>query len=235
MRFFIPVLLFALFAPFSVELDKAASSFFFNPETARFSSCPLWDFFYNWGTYPALLTALAAFALLIASLFYSPLFKFRKSLSVIVFTLAIGSGLIVHGLLKDHWGRPRPRQTVLFGGAYPYVPFYIPHFKGTKKVAEENEAAVNGGQKEILRSFPCGHCTMGFFFFSLMYAFKRHGKKGLSLLSLGLALGLGFFLSLSRIAVGGHFLSDTLASFAIMWLTAALLDHFIFRKSPCPA
>lgn len=234
MRFYLPILLFALFAPFSVQLDIAASSYFFNPESLQFSSFPLWDFFYNFGTLPALLTAIGALVLLFFSLFFAPLFRFRKSLILLVLTLGIGSGLIAHGLLKDHWGRPRPRQTSLFGGAYPYVPFYVPHFHGTKKTIPEKQTVNSPGNIEKLRSFPCGHCTMGFFFFALMFAFRRHGKPGLSVLALAFALVLGFFLSLSRIAVGGHFLSDTLASLAIMWLTAAILDHYLFRKSPCP-
>ncbi|CRX37739.1 phosphatase PAP2 family protein [Estrella lausannensis] len=234
MRFYLPVFLLALFAPFSVQLDIAASSYFFNPESGHFSSIPLWDFFYNWGTLPALLTAVAALALLAVSLFVASLIRFRKALILVVLTLTLGSGLIVHGLLKDHWSRPRPRQTVLFGGPYPFVPFYVPHFSGTTKAIPDEDLPASAGSKEVLRSFPCGHCTMGFFFFALMFAFRRHEKKSLAALALGLALILGFFLSLSRIAVGGHFLSDTLVSLAIMWLTAALLDHYLFRKHPCP-
>jgi hypothetical protein len=37
-------------------------------------------------------------------------------------TLAIGPGLIVNGVLKSFWGRPRPIQVDLFGGTAPFEP-----------------------------------------------------------------------------------------------------------------
>lgn len=230
MRYWLPLLLLALFAPFSEEMDLAASRFFYRDGTGNFSSSSFWDFFYYFGTYPALLTAGGALILYLSSFWFSSLARYKKSAAMVALTLIIGSGLIVHAILKDHWGRPRPRQTVFFGGAYPFSPFYIPHFKGIKAVKSDQGSQEAGINKEAFRSFPCGHCTMGFFFFSLMFAFRRHGRNRLAALAGWVAVILGFFLSLSRIAVGGHFLSDTLASLVIMWLTAAFLDHLFFKR-----
>lgn len=231
MRYWLPLLLLALFAPFSEEMDLAVSRFFYHDDTKTFSSSPFWDFFYNYGTYPALLTAGGALALSLSSFWFPSLAKYKKSAAMVALTLIIGSGLIAHAILKDHWGRPRPKQTVAFGGAYPFVPFYIPHFMGIDAAKGQPDTHDAPIKKEAFRSFPCGHCTMGFFFFSLMFALRRHGKKNLAVLAGWLAATLGFFLSLSRIAVGGHFLSDTFASLVVMWVTAAFLDRLFFKKN----
>ena len=42
--------------------------------------------------------------------------------------MAIGVGLFTHILLKDHWGRPRPKQVTQFGGTQEFHPFYKPNF-----------------------------------------------------------------------------------------------------------
>ena len=42
------------------------------------------------------------------------------------------------------------------------------------------------------------------------------------------AIGLGIVVSLSRIAVGAHFFSDTVVSFFVMLITADVLYHYMF-------
>src|SRR3972149_9317319 len=41
-------------------------------------------------------------------------------------TLALGPGLLVNVLLKDHWGRRRPIDVAQFGGAEHFVPWWDP-------------------------------------------------------------------------------------------------------------
>lgn len=219
MKFVIAALLLLFFAPFSRDLDLSVSSYFYATETG-FSTHPLWLFLYEYGPYLANITAGAALLLLIGSYFAKKLVSYRKIFLLLVLTLLIGSGLIAHGLLKDHWGRPRPRQITEFGGKYPFFPFYKPNFLGSQ-IVEKNA--------DILRSFPCGHCTMGFYFLALGIAFRRLSKKRLSLFAYAFAFAFGILLSIARIAMGGHFLSDTLVAFVVMWLTAESLDKLIFR------
>src|SRR5271170_7939328 len=40
--------------------------------------------------------------------------------------LAVGPGLIVNVLFKDHWGRARPAQIEAFGGTGRFTPAFVP-------------------------------------------------------------------------------------------------------------
>src|SRR6478672_12010674 len=41
-------------------------------------------------------------------------------------TLVLGPGLLVNGVLKEHWARPRPGAVVEFGGTLPFMPWWDP-------------------------------------------------------------------------------------------------------------
>ena len=41
-------------------------------------------------------------------------------------SLLLGPGLLVNGVLKEHWGRPRPIEITQFGGAKHYVDWWNP-------------------------------------------------------------------------------------------------------------
>jgi len=198
-----PLIIFLLIAPFTPWLDMAISGYFFH---GHFQSNAFLSFMFDYGILPAW-----------AAVFISVILwkKWRKAAYVLVLTLAIGSGLIVNVILKDHWGRPRPMQVVEFGGKQAFRPFYEPNFFH---------------QPEPSKSFPCGHCSMGFFFFALALVARRHQCRSLYYGGMALALGLGILLSVVRIAQGGHFFSDALASALIMWYTAVILTAWIYRE-----
>jgi lipid A 4'-phosphatase len=132
-----------------------------------------------------------------------PLWRFdRNALIFLVAAIAIGPGILVNTIMKDHWGRARPYQVTEFGGTKNFTP-----------------APLLSDQCERNCSFVSGHAALGF---SLVcFAF---------LLPLGRArrvvfdavLGFGALVGLARIASGRHFLSDVvdagLLVIAITWL-----------------
>ena len=136
----------------------------------------------------------------------------RTHALALVLTIILGAGFITHTLLKDHWGRPRPKQVTEFGGSQPFRPFYSPNFFH---------------QPHPSKSFPCGHCTMGFYFFALALVLKRLGYRKGYYFTFAFALVFGITLGISRMAQGGHFLSDVLAAGLIMWITAYLCDRHL--------
>lgn len=211
----LPLLAMLLITPFTPALDLQLSHYFYDPAHA-FPQSTFTSFMFVYGLLPAQLTFIIAAIILFLASFFKKWKKWQKPALVLVLTLAIGSGLIVHVLLKDEWGRPRPRQVIEFGGSQPFRPYYSPNFFH---------------QPEPSKSFPCGHCTMGFFFFAAALVAKRTGHRTLFWLSLILALGLGLTLSYARITQGGHFLSDTLVGALIMWLTAYFCDQMIYAKA----
>jgi len=178
-----------------------------------FFSTPLFDFVYLWLVVPAQLLCFGAICIFMLSLGIKALRSYRSMCIVLSCTLIFGSGFITHFLLKEYWGRPRPRQIVDFGGQQQFRPYYKPFF---------------GKTPEPSKSFPSGHSTCGFYFFCLYFLFKRMRLKSLAFCGMSLGMSLGLLLSLARIAQGGHFISDIIFSALIMWYAALCIDWLTF-------
>lgn len=210
---FIPILLWSLFTPWSAWLDLKITRAFY--VEGSFSSEPFWSWLYVYGLWPAwIMIGLALVG--VALSFYQSYHSWRKPCLFLILTFAVGAGLIIHAGLKDYWGRPRPKQVTEFGGEHSFRPYYSPHFK----------------PQLPSKSFASGHASSGFYFFALTILGSVYQSRRLYWLGWGLGLGLGGLLSIARIAQGGHFLSDTLASALIMWITAWGLAYVMLRNSP---
>ncbi|MBA3238392.1 MAG: phosphatase PAP2 family protein [Parachlamydiaceae bacterium] len=208
----LPIALLAVIAPFSGAVDVAISTYFFDPATREFSTHPFFRFFFVWGLLPGQVFGIGAILLFMLSFVFKQFKKWRKPALQVILTIAIGAGFITHTLLKENWKRPRPRQVEQFAGTEAFRPFYQPDF------------VVNGNFK----SFPSGHSAMGFCFFALAVQGRRLHNRPLFWGGLALALTLGISLSLTRIAQGGHFFTDTLASACLMWVIAATSDWLLY-------
>jgi len=128
----------------------------------------------------------------------------------LLLSVVIGPGLLVNTLFKDHWGRPRPRDVVEFGGPLHY-----------------RLAPLPGGEGGA--SFPCGHCSVGFLFAAGWWMWKRH-RPAWAWASLALGLAAGFALGLGRMAAGGHFLSDVIWSALLALGVAHVVYYFVLSR-----
>lgn len=207
----IPVLLGLGIIFFTPSLDLRISNHFYRE--GRFVGSPTFDFLYIWGPIPSDIIVAICLLILIASYLFQKIRKCRPYALYLALVLGIGSGLIVHAVLKDHWGRPRPKQVIEFGGEQAFRPIYKPNFFS---------------QPEPSKGFPCGHCSIGFYFFAFYFLGQRLNKPWISILGLLIAFFLGGALSYMRIAQGGHFFSDTVMSGIVMWLSALALDRLLF-------
>jgi membrane-associated PAP2 superfamily phosphatase len=122
--------------------------------------------------------------------------------------LALGPGLVVNGILKPNWGRPRPGQVQEFGGELDFVDAW----------------EFGEGPSGISKSFPSGHASMGFYLMAPAFLlYRRHPKWALAFLGLGLAGGLA--VGLGRIAQGQHFPSDVLWAGGLVYLVGTVLAY----------
>jgi lipid A 4'-phosphatase len=166
-----------------------------------------WSLLYRYGEIPGIALCGAALVALGASwLGFAPQ-KWRRPCLVIILSIIIGPGLLVNGVLKPWWGRPRPVDVVEFGGAMEYRDL-------------GSRSSCCGG-----KSFPCGHCAIGFSLSSAAAFTPCYPVIGF----VGLATGLlyGSLLSAARLIQGGHFLTDILWSFVIVYVVIAVLYYFV--------
>ena len=211
----VPIFVMILIAPFTPWLDLWIAGRFYEMGAGtveHFVSHFLFDFMYVWALLPGQLLLVGSVLALFCSYFFAFAANWQKPALVLVLTYAIGAGLVSHAILKDHWGRPRPKQIEQFGGTQEFRPFWSPYF--TNPIES--------------KSFPCGHCTMGFSFFAIALLGKRYKKQWIWYAGMAFALILGCGLGVTRMAQGGHFLSDVLLSGLILWLSAWGFDRFVY-------
>lgn len=209
----LPIIAFGVFTLWSKPWDLAVASYFHShPEWGNSGWA---SFAFDYGIYPAWFVVIVAATVLILSYSNDRMIPYRRDAIFLLLTLAIGAGLLTHAMLKDHWGRPRPRQTIEFGGNQPFRAYYEPYFSNP----------------EPSKSFPCGHCSMGFFFFSVAILGATYRDRGLYLTGMVLAWGLGIFLGIARMAQEGHFLSDVAASALLLWLTSLGLGYLLYKDN----
>jgi len=119
-----------------------------------------------------------------------------------VLVVVLGIGLLVHTVLKDGMGRPRPRDVQAFAGPTAFVPVFVP-----SQFCQTN------------CSFVSGHSAVGFALMSLgMFGIRRRRQFWLCT-----GLVAGGLIGLVRIAQGGHFLSDIVFSLIAIWSTHLMI------------
>ena len=214
----IPVVGMLFLAPFTPYLDLGIAGFFHKmceKNIDHFITNDFTDFMYIWGIIPAQMVFLGTLIGYLFSFLIPKLKSARVHFLFLFLVLAIGSGFVTNWVLKDHWGRARPKQLARYGGTAEFRAFYEPN--------------IFGENYQKYKSFPCGHCTMGFYFLAFVPLGWRLRSRSISLLGWIVGLGLGFLIGFSRMAEGGHFLSDVLSGGLVMWLSALAVDYLVYE------
>ncbi len=134
-----------------------------------------------------------------------------RAILMLVASLALGPGLLVNVVLKDHWHRPRPVQIVQFGGADPFRPF-----DRLDGLCTRNCSFVSGEAASA--------------FWTVAPALLLPPPWGA--LALAGALFFAAAAGTLRMAFGGHFLSDTIFAALFTWfIIAACWRVFLGRGS----
>lgn len=124
-------------------------------------------------------------------------------------TYALVPGIFINSILKAYWGRPRPLQTNIFGGTQDFhkVSFFP------------------SGLGSEYPSYVSGHAGLAFFV-AMIGIFLDPQRKNLW-------FGIGVFywglISFTRVAEGGHYLSDVLLAGIDVWLLS-LVCYFSFVR-----
>lgn len=147
-------------------------------------------------------TRVASGALLIACIALLASKRLRDSIGVCrrdallpVMTYLIGVGFVVHHLLKEQFGRARPRQIVELGGEAPFTPVWT-----------LSEACLSNC------SFTSGEAAGAMALISGVVLCPSSTRR----IAMPAVFGLAVTLGMNRVLFGGHFLSDVILSMLII-------------------
>ena len=193
------------------DLDIAIQSLLYSPaEKWIWEHSQPWQFLYSFGVLPSVSIAVLALVVFLAGYGLPKIKKHRKKALFLVLLMALGPGLTVNLIFKDHWGRPRPREVTQFGDTEPFLPVW---YKGN---AEQGN------------SFPSGHAAMGFYVLASFFILRRrHNGWATAFLATGVVYGL--LMGLGRMIQGGHFASDVLWSGGFIYICGLILNRIILR------
>jgi lipid A 4'-phosphatase len=189
--------------------DLILESRFFVPHTGWvYSDVSPWDVLYNYGVYPSLYISVGSFLVVVTSYFSARAYVYRKCALFFLLLMLLGPGLLVNTVLKDHWGRPRPRQMQMFGGDRVY-----------HQVWERGESG-----KGV--SFPSGHASAAFYLIAPYFLLRRSSRKRAAI-ALAAGIGYGCVMGVARMVQGGHFLSDVVWAGGSVYLVGLALYYLM--------
>lgn len=132
----------------------------------------------------------------------------RRAAWFLIITIALGPGLIVNVLLKDHWHRPRPSQVAEFRGAERFVPWW---------------STAGGCARNC--SFVAGEPSGAFW----TIAPAALAPPAWRIAAYAGAIGFGLVVGLLRMAAGGHFFTDVVFAGVFVFLAIWMVHGAIFR------
>ncbi len=129
-----------------------------------------------------------------------------RAILFLVATIALGPGLLVNVVLKDHWGRARPIDVTQFGGSEHFVAWWDPRGDCPKNC-----------------SFVSGDVAGAFWTIAPAALMPPQWRA----LAYGAALALGTGMAVLRIIAGAHFFTDAVFAgvftFLIIWIVHGLI------------
>nr|WP_188079401.1 phosphatase PAP2 family protein [Xanthobacter oligotrophicus] len=166
----------------------------------------------NWIPWAIAAPAFAAIVLKLllprAKMFMNP-----RAAVLLAVTMALGPGLVVNGILKSHWGRPRPVHVETFGGKDEYRPWY------------RTDGTCPGNC-----SFVSGEGALGFWLTAP--ASLVPGPAGV--VAMVAAVAFGTVAGGLRIAFGGHFFTDVVFSGVLVVLIVVATRFLLYDRKGAP-
>ena len=189
------------------DLDTAICGLFFGGQGIwPAATAQPFQFIYEFGTYPGWILGACGCLLWLIGLLGDK--RLARQGFFCMMVVLLGPGLLVNALLKPNMNRPRPCQITRFQGDAQFQP------------------VLNiGPQQEdlVCRSFPSGHASMGFSLIAVPLLLRH--RRRLFVVSVGLAIGAGLLVGMTRIVQGRHYPSDVLWSGAIVYCVAVCLYY----------
>lgn len=200
-----------------VEVDLRVAQFFFDPSRNRFPGDSHSVGIFREKGFVALATCGAAIIIAVVTrLLRKKEVVSMRAVLFLVSTLVLGPGLLVNGILKEHWDRPRPAQVKQFGGKLDYVNWWDPRGTCTRNC-----------------SFVSGEVSSA----AWMFAPAMLAPPQWQVAAYAAASVFTVIISVARMVPGRHFLTDalfaTLLTLILIWGVHWLI--FKWRRPPDPS
>ena len=199
--------------------DVRISSLFFSPKRGWVGWEHEWRaiccFIYNHGNLPGLVLGVTSGLVVILSIFWGRFERYRRPALFLALLLALGPGLLVNGLFKDYWGRPRPKEVTIFSGNSKFL-----------RVWEKGPAGIG-------QSFPSGHAATAFYIGSPYFILRSRSRRW-AYLFLAAGILYGTVVGIARVAQGGHFPSDILWAWGFVHICGFCLYYALKSIRPNP-
>ncbi len=194
------------------DLDLAISAAFYDPVPKQFpldAAAPVQWLRHGaeWVTILIIAFTLLALALKLIAPQRKMLIPGRAAIFFLA-ALALGPGLVVNGILKAEWPRPRPNEVTQFGGVERFVAWWDP-----RSTCEYN------------CSFVSGEASSAFW----MLAPATLVPPPWQALAYAGAILYGLAVGGLRVVMGAHFFTDVIFAGVLMFLVVWLLHGLIYR------
>jgi membrane-associated PAP2 superfamily phosphatase len=123
-----------------------------------------WYYTNRYGEGPGFYTGMLGLIVLILGLRFRWFHRWRRASAYLFLLLALGPGLVVNGIFKELYGRPRPVAVEQFGGPYPFLHVWEPGF------------GLEDHPEHARKAFPSGHAANGFYFVAIYFLFRRQRR-----------------------------------------------------------
>lgn len=190
------------------QIDLFIASLFYDGKSFVLNSTLFEEFFY-YSVKPVILTFVVSTLLIFIYNFFMKKNILGINAKVVLYiflVLSIAPGLIVNFTLKENWGRARPAQIINFGGDKEFTPAFV--------ISDQNGF-----------SFSSGHTAAAFSLVGFAILAKKRRRFWLYL-----TIIYGVLVSIARMAAGGHFLSDVITSFFIVWIATHIFYKLVFKE-----
>ena len=136
-----------------------------------------------------------------------------RAMIFLIVTFALGPGVLANVILKEHWGRSRPIDVVQFDGNEKFVAWWDPH-----------------GDCRHNCSFVSGDAAAAFWTLAPAALVPPAWRP----LAYAGAVVFGAAMSLARMAVGAHFITDVVFAGVFMFLTIWVVHGaiYLWPRSP---
>lgn len=160
--------------------------------------------------------AAPAFAAIVLKLMFpwGKMFMPARAAVLLALTMALGPGLLVNGILKEHWGRPRPVHVDTFGGRDNFRSWY------------QTDGTCPGNC-----SFVSGEGALGFW----LTAPASLVPGPLGAVAMVAAVTFASVAGGLRIAFGGHFFTDVVFSGVLVVLIVVLVRLWLYDRARPPS